>query len=51
LSLLDAESTQQTAAESERDVYVAVIAFYKALGGVASLHIDTRLIVFLPALK
>jgi multidrug efflux system outer membrane protein len=38
LSLLDAERTQLQAedavAESERDVYVAVIALYKALGGV-----------------
>jgi multidrug efflux system outer membrane protein len=38
LSLLDAERTQLQAedavAESERDVYVAVIAIYKALGGV-----------------
>jgi outer membrane protein TolC len=35
---LDAERTQLQAedavAESERDVYVAVIALYKALGGV-----------------
>jgi outer membrane protein, multidrug efflux system len=40
LSLLDAERTQLQAedavAESERDVYVAVIALYKALGGVPS---------------
>jgi outer membrane protein, multidrug efflux system len=40
LSLLDAERTQLQAedavAESERDVYVAVIAIYKALGGVPS---------------
>jgi multidrug efflux system outer membrane protein len=40
LSLLDAERTQLQAedavAESERDVYVAVIALYKALGGVTS---------------
>jgi len=38
LSLLDAERTQLQAedavAQSERDVYVAVIAVYKALGGV-----------------
>jgi outer membrane protein, multidrug efflux system len=38
LSLLDAERTQLQAedavAQSERDVYVAVIAMYKALGGV-----------------
>jgi outer membrane protein, multidrug efflux system len=38
LSLLDAERTQLQAedavAESEKDVYVAVIALYKALGGV-----------------
>ncbi|HZV60117.1 MAG TPA: TolC family protein [Candidatus Eremiobacteraceae bacterium] len=38
LSLLDAERTQLQAedavAQSERDVYVAVIALYKALGGV-----------------
>lgn len=38
LTLLDAERTQLQAedavAESERDVYVAVIAIYKALGGV-----------------
>ena len=38
LTLLDAERTQLQAedavAESERDVYVAVIALYKALGGV-----------------
>lgn len=38
LSLLDAERTQLQAedavAESEREVYVAVIALYKALGGV-----------------
>jgi multidrug efflux system outer membrane protein len=38
LTLLDAERTQLQAedavAESEKDVYVAVIAFYKALGGV-----------------
>jgi len=41
LSLLDAERTQLQAedavAESEKDVYVAVIALYKALGGVPSL--------------
>jgi len=40
LSLLDAERTQLQAedavAESEKDVYVAVIALYKALGGVPS---------------
>jgi multidrug efflux system outer membrane protein len=40
LLLLDAERTQLQAedavAESERDVYVAVIALYKALGGVPS---------------
>jgi multidrug efflux system outer membrane protein len=40
LSLLDAERTQLQAedavAESERDVYTAVIAIYKALGGVPS---------------
>jgi outer membrane protein, multidrug efflux system len=40
LSLLDAERTQLQAedavAESEQDVYVAVIALYKALGGVPS---------------
>jgi multidrug efflux system outer membrane protein len=40
LTLLDAERTQLQAedavAESERDVYVAVIALYKALGGVPS---------------
>jgi outer membrane protein, multidrug efflux system len=40
LTLLDAERTQLQAedavAESEKDVYVAVIAFYKALGGVPS---------------
>ena len=40
LSLLDAERTQLQAedavAESERDVYIAVIALYKALGGVPS---------------
>jgi multidrug efflux system outer membrane protein len=39
LSLLDAERTQLQAedgvAESERDVYTAVIAIYKALGGIA----------------
>ena len=39
LSLLDAERTQLQAedavAASERDVYVAVIAVYKALGGLA----------------
>jgi len=38
LQLLDAERTQLQAedsvAQSERDVYVAVIALYKALGGV-----------------
>jgi multidrug efflux system outer membrane protein len=38
LSLLDAERTQLQAedgvAESERDVYTAVIAIYKALGGI-----------------
>jgi len=38
LSLLDAERTQLQAedavAQSERDVYVAIIAMYKALGGV-----------------
>jgi len=38
LELLDAERTQLQAedavAESEKDVYVAVIALYKALGGV-----------------
>jgi multidrug efflux system outer membrane protein len=38
LTLLDAERTQLQAedavAESERDLYVAVIALYKALGGV-----------------
>ena len=38
LSLLDAERTQLQAedavAQSERDVYVAVIVMYKALGGV-----------------
>ena len=36
--MLDAARTQLQAedavAESEKDVYVAVIAFYKALGGV-----------------
>jgi len=41
LSLLDAERTQLQAedavAESEKDVYVAVIALYKALGGAPSL--------------
>lgn len=40
LQLLDAERTQLQAedgvAESEKDVYVAVIALYKALGGVPS---------------
>ena len=40
LSLLDAERTQLQAedavAQSEQDVYVAVIALYKALGGVPS---------------
>ena len=40
LSLLDAERTQLQAedavAESEKDVYVAVIVLYKALGGVPS---------------
>jgi multidrug efflux system outer membrane protein len=40
LTLLDAERTQLQAedavAESEKDVYVAVIALYKALGGVPS---------------
>jgi multidrug efflux system outer membrane protein len=40
LSLLDAERTQLQAedavAESEKDVYVTVIALYKALGGVPS---------------
>jgi multidrug efflux system outer membrane protein len=40
LELLDAERTQLQAedavAQSEEDVYVAVIALYKALGGVAS---------------
>jgi multidrug efflux system outer membrane protein len=40
LSLLDAERTQLQAedavAESEKDVYLAVIALYKALGGVPS---------------
>jgi len=40
LTLLDAERTQLQAedavAESEQDVYVAVIALYKALGGVPS---------------
>jgi len=40
LSLLDAERTQLQAedavAQSERDVYTAVIAIYKALGGVPS---------------
>jgi multidrug efflux system outer membrane protein len=40
LSLLDAERTQLQAedavAESEKEVYVAVIALYKALGGVPS---------------
>jgi multidrug efflux system outer membrane protein len=40
LELLDAERTQLQAedsvAESEKDVYVAVIALYKALGGVPS---------------
>jgi len=40
LSLLDAERTQLQAedavAESEKDVYVAVIALYNALGGVPS---------------
>jgi hypothetical protein len=40
LSLLDAERTQLQAedavAESEQEVYVAVIALYKALGGVPS---------------
>jgi len=40
LSLLDAERTQLQAedavAESERDVYTAVIAIYKALGGIPS---------------
>jgi multidrug efflux system outer membrane protein len=40
LELLDAERTQLQAedavAESEQDVYVAVIALYKTLGGVPS---------------
>jgi multidrug efflux system outer membrane protein len=40
LSLLDAERTQLQAedavADSEKDVYVAIIALYKALGGVPS---------------
>jgi multidrug efflux system outer membrane protein len=40
LELLDAERTQLQAedavAQSEEDVYVAVIALYKALGGAAS---------------
>jgi outer membrane protein TolC len=40
LTLLDAERTQLQAedavAESEKDVYVAIIAVYKALGGLPS---------------
>jgi len=40
LTLLDAERTQLQAeddvAQSERDVYVAVISLYKALGGISA---------------
>jgi len=52
LSLLDAERTQLQAedavAESEMEVYVAVIALYKALGGYRAKTIRLAVVSYRP---